>query len=256
MISRTVEAESATRETGSYKACFQGVNRRRTEITCVAGAVPFLSGSGFGGMVVYFLSSAGLSPTNAYNVGLGMNGVNLLAVAASWFLVHRFGRRSIYLASLGCCSALLCLVGILGCLPASNINALWATGGIMIVFSAIYMAGLGAIAYVVVSEMPTSALRNKTIAIARIFLNLLNFAASWLNPALINPTALNLRGKAGFVWTAVALLTLVWTYFRMPESKGRTFGELDDLFLRKVPAKQFKRTGAGIVAGGGVVEEK
>ena len=30
-----------------------------------------------------------------------------------------------------------------------------------------------------------------------------------------------------FFWSVLATLTLVWGYFRMFETKGRTFGELD-----------------------------
>lgn len=248
MITNTIEMERAVGKDASYKACFQGPNLRRTEITCVGGAVPLLAGSSFGGLVVYFLSSAGLSPTNSYNVGVGMSAVSFMGVICSWFLVYRFGRRSIYLAAFSILLALLIIIGILGCLPASNTGALWATGGIMILFMFIYMACLGAIAYVVVAEMPTSELRNKTVAIARIFLNLGNFAASWLNPAIINPSAWNLRGKGAFVWAVPCGLTLVWTFFRFPETKGRSFGELDDLFHRGIPARRFKETKANIAA--------
>jgi SP family general alpha glucoside:H+ symporter-like MFS transporter len=35
---------------------------------------------------------------------------------------------------------------------------------------------------------------------------------------------------------------VVYCYFRLPEPTGRTFSEIDLLFERKVPARQFKRT--------------
>ena len=38
------------------------------------------------------------------------------------------------------------------------------------------------------------------------------------------------------------MLCLVWTYFRLPEPKGRTYAELDLLFEQKVPARKFKTT--------------
>ncbi|KAH7346988.1 putative maltose permease [Pyrenochaeta sp. MPI-SDFR-AT-0127] len=242
MIQHTIHTERALAYGQSYKSCFMGTNLRRTEITCVAGAVPFLAGSGFGGMITYFMASAGLPPHKAFDVGLGANGVNFLAVMFSWFLVHRFGRRALYLTAYSTISILLTVIGILGCLPAANKDALWATAGIMIFYSFIYMSCLGAIAYVVVAEMPASDLRNKTVAIARVFLNLLNFAGSWLIPAMINPSAWNLRGKGAFVFAGIAMVTLVWTFFRFPETKGRTFGELDILFHDRVPARKFKET--------------
>lgn len=34
----------------------------------------------------------------------------------------------------------------------------------------------------------------------------------------------------------------MWTYFRQPEMRGRTYGELDALFERKVSARKFATT--------------
>lgn len=56
----------------------------------------------------------------------------------------------------------------------------------------------------------------------------------------MNPTQWNLKGYTGFVWGGTALATLIWAYFRLPETKGRTFDELDILFAKKVRARDFK----------------
>ncbi len=58
---------------------------------------------------------------------------------------------------------------------------------------------------------------------------------------MLNPTAWNLRGKAGFIWAGFCFLSLLWTFFRLPESKGLTSAELDLLFEKKVPARGFSR---------------
>jgi SP family general alpha glucoside:H+ symporter-like MFS transporter len=55
----------------------------------------------------------------------------------------------------------------------------------------------------------------------------------------MNPTEWNLKGYTGFVWGGTAFLTFVWAYFRLPESKDRTYEELDILFARRVPARKF-----------------
>ena len=34
----------------------------------------------------------------------------------------------------------------------------------------------------------------------------------------------------------------MWAFFRLPEVKGRTYEELDILFQRKIPARQFAKT--------------
>lgn len=34
-------------------------------------------------------------------------------------------------------------------------------------------------------------------------------------------------------------MSFVWTYFYVPETKGRTYEELDIMFERKVPTREF-----------------
>lgn len=269
MIRHTVSQEEHIDQGTRYRDCLRGVGLRRTEITCVAGAVPFLAGTGFTSQAIYFLSVAGLSSDAAYNLGLGQNALGFIGVLASWVLMHRFGRRTLYLWGLTITCILLLLVGILGSVPSGgNKGAIWATGALMMTYMFVYNACLGPVAYVIVGETPSSRHRNKTVAIARIFLNILNFCGSWLNPAIINPTAWGLGGKGGYIWFAIAFATLVWTFFRFPEMKGRTYGELvsrptcfvslstdifvqDDLFQREVPAGQFADAAAHVAAAGG-----
>jgi hypothetical protein len=58
----------------------------------------------------------------------------------------------------------------------------------------------------------------------------------------MNPEAWNLQGYTGFIWGGCAWIVFVWAYFRLPETKGRTFHELDILFAKQVPARQFSKT--------------
>jgi MFS transporter, SP family, general alpha glucoside:H+ symporter len=52
--------------------------------------------------------------------------------------------------------------------------------------------------------------------------------------------------KTGFFYGGTCLVSLVFTYFCIPEPKGRTFAELDILFQRKTPARQFATTPVNI----------
>jgi MFS transporter, SP family, general alpha glucoside:H+ symporter len=57
---------------------------------------------------------------------------------------------------------------------------------------------------------------------------------------MLNPTAWNWKAKSGFFWAGLCFICAVWTYFRLPEPKDRTYGELDILFENKVSARKFK----------------
>lgn len=66
-----------------------------------------------------------------------------------------------------------------------------------------------------------------------------------ITPRMLNPTAWGWGAKAGFFWAGTSVLGLVWSLCRLPEPKGRTFGELDELFERGVPARGFKGWSVG-----------
>lgn len=51
----------------------------------------------------------------------------------------------------------------------------------------------------------------------------------------------NLRGKLGFFFGGLAALCWIWAFFRVPETGGRTYEELDVMFERKVKTRDFKR---------------
>ena len=56
---------------------------------------------------------------------------------------------------------------------------------------------------------------------------------------MLNPTAWAWKAKAGFFWGGTSFLCLVWAFYRLPEPKGRTYGEMDILFEQGVSARKF-----------------
>jgi SP family general alpha glucoside:H+ symporter-like MFS transporter len=54
--------------------------------------------------------------------------------------------------------------------------------------------------------------------------------------------AWNWGAKAGIFYAGTNLLCNIWCWFRLPETKDRTFGEIDLLFENQVPARKFKST--------------
>ncbi len=60
-------------------------------------------------------------------------------------------------------------------------------------------------------------------------------------PYMMNSDHANWRGKAGFLFGGLNLLFTLWAVARIPETKGRTFEEIDLLFERGVKAKDFSK---------------
>ncbi|CUM57867.1 unnamed protein product [Debaryomyces tyrocola] len=223
----------------SYLKCFQGSNLRRTEIACIAFAGQVLSGSTFAYSPSYFFSQAGLNSDDTYKLNLGVTGIAFTGTFCSWFLIRRFGRRTIYVSGYFMLVLMLFLIGILAVPAENNANVRWAQAALTMIWVATYALTIGPLAFTIVSEMSATRLRAQSIALARNAYNLASLISNVVEPYLITPSGANLKGKTAFVWFATALPTLIWSYFRLPETKDRTYEELDILFEKGIPARKF-----------------
>ena len=59
---------------------------------------------------------------------------------------------------------------------------------------------------------------------------------------MLNPSSWGWGAKTGFFWAASGAICAVWTYFRVPEPKGRSYAEMDMLFAARISARKFKHT--------------
>jgi SP family general alpha glucoside:H+ symporter-like MFS transporter len=226
----------------TYWDCFRGTNFRRTEIACMVWMTQQFCGAPFMGFSTYFLEQAGLSTNVAFDMTIAQFSIGFIGTISSWFMMSYIGRRTLYLAGDAAMTLVLLLIGILGAVGATSSGTSWAVGGLLLCFTFIYDSTVGPACYSIVAEIPSTRLRAKTVVLARSCFNLAAIVTNIIQPRLINPNAWGLGAKAGFVWMVTCFLFLIWTYFRLPEPKGRTYGELDVLFERKVPARKFKST--------------
>lgn len=243
MMIHTNELEKEYSESTSYLECFRGVNLRRTEIACVVWACQALCGSAFMGYSTYFYEQAGLSTTNSFNMTMAQFGLGAIGTIGSWFIMIPFGRRTLYVAGLFTLFCLVLLIGILGCIPSSS-GLSWGIGSLLLVYTFVYDFTIGPVCYSLVAEMPSTRLRQKTVVLSRNFYNFWGIINNIWTPYMLNPTAWNWGAKTGFFWAGLCFILLTWTYFRLPEPKGRTYGELDILFENRVSARKFKTTNA------------
>jgi SP family general alpha glucoside:H+ symporter-like MFS transporter len=235
-----LEKEAAKSE-GSYWECFKGTNLRRTEIACMVWMVQTLCGNGLGGFSTLFFEQAGLSTVYSFDFTMGQFGLGAIGVFFSWFAMAWYGRRTLYLVGLVGLGICLLVVGFVALSP-SHKAAPWVTGGMLILFTFIYDCTVGPVCYSLVSEIPSSTLRNKTVVLARTAYNVVGIFNNIITPRMISPTAWGWAGKSGFFWAGSCLLCFVWVFFRLPEPKGKTFAEIDILFERRVAARKFKDT--------------
>ncbi|WQF77442.1 Putative major facilitator, sugar transporter, major facilitator superfamily [Colletotrichum destructivum] len=238
----------------SYWDCFRGVERRRTEIACLAFAGQVLSGSSFAYNSVYFFQQAGLKPQDNYDLNVGGTALALIGTVVNWVaFMPYFGRRRIYLWGMFSMATILFVIGILdrvGRMPNAATEPIgWVQASLTLVWTFIFQLSVGQLGWAIPAEVGSTRLRQKTICVARFTYYVMSLLASTIQPYFINPNAWNLKGTTGFVWGSSAFATFVWAFFRLPETKGRTYEELDYLFHNEIPTREFESTEVDIFDG-------
>lgn len=240
-IQLTTDLEMEEVNTATFADCFRGTDRRRTVISIMVYAIqPIVGNFLVIGYAVYFFELAGLATGDAFNLGVGLLAVGFVGTCLSWPLITAIGRRPIYNYGLVVLTIIVLLIGILDCVPNYGSQIAWGQSSLMVVYNFFYDMTIGPLCFVIISETSSAKLRSKTIAISTGINALINVACAVGIPYALNPDQGNLRGKLAFVFFGVTIPCLVWCFACLPEAKGRTFDELDIMFQRQVPTKDFK----------------
>ncbi|ORY28791.1 maltose permease [Naematelia encephala] len=240
MMQHTNELELEVSAGTTYFDCFRGTDRRRTEIVMMVFAMQLLSGENLIGQGVQFLQTAGIGTSLSFSLNMILNAMFIIGTIVSWGLLTLFGRRTLYMVGMGIMSGFLFLIGGLGFIGSTS--SIYAIGSMLIVLNFIYNATLGPICYTLIGEMSSSRLRQKSIVLSRVAYQIMNIICGIIVPRMLSPTSWNWGPKSGLFWGASAGFSTLYCYLRLPEPKGRSYGELDLLFEHKVPAWRFKGT--------------
>jgi hypothetical protein len=110
----------------------------------------------------------------------------------------------------------------------------------LLFFSVAFLWAWGPLTYVVTTELPALRLRDRSQRVASIVNIFMNFLINFIIPYLMNAPYANLGGRVGFIFGSMAVLAFVFTYFCVPECKGRSLEEIDRMFHDGVPVREFR----------------
>ncbi|KAK2031712.1 alpha glucoside transporter [Colletotrichum zoysiae] len=240
MMRRTIENEKSVKEP-SYTELFKGTDRYRTLIVCGVYAAQNLTGNLIANQAVYFFTQAGISSNLAFALGLITSALQTVFVMLSWILTTYLGRRTIYVWGSLINVAFLIALGIAGSVGDSNAASL-AMASLGLIVSVGFTLGPAPASWVIIAETSAIRLRPLTTGIGRAAYYVVNIPCIFLATYMLNPTGVNLGGKCGYVWGATGFVCFVVSYIWLPEMKGRSFREIDIMFKRRVPARQWKNT--------------
>ncbi|KAF2159407.1 hypothetical protein M409DRAFT_71071 [Zasmidium cellare ATCC 36951] len=241
LIQHTNMIEAETESGTSYWSCFKSVDLRRTEIVCMAFASQIWCGSPLGGTPAYFFVQAGLSSSNAFKFSVGGLGLASIGTIISWYLISRIGRRTLYVWGLGLLTVCLLITGIVAAVSHGSTSS-YVQAGFVVAWLLIYYLTVGPVCYAIISETSAVRLRNKSVCPSRMAYYISQVVGNVIEPYMINPGNANWQGKTALFWAGTCALCFVWTFIRLPETKDRSYEELDLLFNAKVGARKFAST--------------
>ncbi|KAI6783917.1 uncharacterized protein J7T54_001793 [Emericellopsis cladophorae] len=244
LIQETVRAESELREeisSVSYATAFAKADRKRT-LTCMfIYGCQYLSGLVFVlGYQSYYYQLAGMGAQKSFLLSMINNSSMFVANILSWPLLTVVGRRPLIVWGQLACACILMVVG------GTSIGTTYATTivtiSFMFLWGFVYQITLGTVAWTVVAEIPSWRLRSRTQGLSNLVLCLVQWLIGFVFPYMFNPDAGNLQGKVGFIFGATTFCGFLGCWFLLPETKGRTVIELDELYAAGVKPRHFGKT--------------
>ncbi|KAL2812569.1 general substrate transporter [Aspergillus cavernicola] len=179
----------------------------------------------------FIFAGLGLSGNTTSLLATGVVGIVMfLATIPAVLWVDNFGRKSILIAGgIGMAASHFIVAGITGSF-SDNWPAHRGAGWVAVVFIWIYAIcfgfSWGPVAWIIISEVFPLGLRAKGVSIGGQSNWLNNFAVAMATSPFLSTSQFG----AFIFFGALTTIGVIWVYFFVPETKGRTLEEMDELF--------------------------
>jgi sugar porter (SP) family MFS transporter len=161
-------------------------------------------------------------------VGVGV--VNVLLTVAAILLVDRVGRRPLLLVGLAGMVASLGVLGLAFLLPGLSGIVGWIAIVSLALYIAFFAVGLGPVFWLLISEIYPQEVRGAAMSVASV--------GNWASNLLVSLTFLSLVGTIGrpftfWLYALVGVAAIVFVYFLVPETKGRSLEDIQQLWIKR-----------------------
>uniref|UniRef100_A0A7N9CHB8 Solute carrier family 2 member 14 n=1 Tax=Macaca fascicularis TaxID=9541 RepID=A0A7N9CHB8_MACFA len=167
---------------------------------------------------------AGVEEPIYATIGAGV--VNTVFTVVSLFLVERAGRRTLHMIGLGGMAVCSMLMTVSLLLKDTYNGMSFVCIGAILVFVAFFEIGPGPIPWFIVAELFSQGPRPAAMAVA----GCSNWTSNFL-VGLLFPSAAHYLGAYVFIiFTGFLITFLIFTFFKVPETRGRTFEDITRAF--------------------------
>ncbi|KAG0195962.1 hypothetical protein BGX33_002300 [Mortierella sp. NVP41] len=241
---------------GSWLLCFSGSvglassNVRKTLLGISLQMMQQWTGVNF----VFYYSTIFLKGTgavsNPFLMSLIFTLVNVLSTPLSFWFVERFGRRSMLLwgaIGMTVCELIVAAIGVTvgfnhtqvvdGVTLANNVSAVYAQIAFIAIYIFFFATTWGPGAWVLIGEIFPLSIRSRGVALSTASNWFWNFIIGYITPYLVGSQYANMQSSVFFLWGALCAVCIVYAYFLVPETKGLTLEQVDQMLDEVSPRK-------------------
>ena len=189
--------------------------------------------------VIYYapliIQSSGISSASgAILATAGIGVVNVLMTIVAMWLIDRMGRRPLLLTGIAGMAITLGVLGLAFHMAGKTGALAWLAVISMMVYVASFAISLGPIFWLLISEIYPLKIRSSAEGLAAAF--------NWSSNLLVSLTFLTLLQMMGptrtfWLYGAFAIAAWIFSYYQVPETKGRTLEEIEQFWRAPSPRR-------------------
>jgi MFS transporter, SP family, sugar:H+ symporter len=167
---------------------------------------------------------------NAFENSCILTGVGVASLLFNALVITKYGRRrAMMISGFTACGLTQLIMAIVYTVEPGTQRTGKVIVGLSVVYIVSYNAMISTYAWLSGGELASQRLRSHTFGLA----TALGFFGAWLTtftaPYFINPLKLGWGPKYGYIWTGSCFIAGTWIWFYLPEVKGRTLEQIDEM---------------------------
>lgn len=176
------------------------------------------------------MMAAGFSISSALFFNIFMGVINLIATVIGVVLIDRVGRRPLYFYGSLIMGVSLLFLGF----SFHHSLPVLVTLFFLFAYIACFSACIGPVFWTLVAEMFPNAIRSKAVALVSFTQWIFNFLVVWLFPFTLATFGGN---NTFYFFAAMCLIQLAIVKFMLPETKGKSLEEIEQLWMQSASHK-------------------
>ncbi|KAK0526676.1 hypothetical protein OC834_004712 [Tilletia horrida] len=239
VAARNDERELAQSSRGGWSELLRHPVERRKFLT-VLGVLVCQQVSGVQFIFSYtttFFRDVGVS--NEFLVTIVVDVIEVIGVIVSFPLVARYGRRPLLLITSIPMLIALFVMGGLGTLTARSETENRVIAACICIYVFFFNCAWGPLAWVCASELAVGRNRQKIMSVSTACFWVVAFVVTFTLPYLFDKDKAGLGPQIGWIYGGGMIISIVFVFFFLPETFGRSLESINEMLDAKVPSRKW-----------------